>query len=579
MTNEIGAAKGAMVNLRRAPTELEESAGLLADVRDEVESKWHWRPLEDHQTRLMHCAEHYFRGLETDEAIIEAESLLLKLDQVNQEFAVALIKGDAVILDLTTAFPVGSNVGVTDLSSYPSAMDQAGFKLIGASDEVTTWPKESKKGEPEPRKSTVHAIWLSWKYRRIYRHGMQFKPASNSHNDVLNLWDEWGTPPRDLTDKERNNIRAMAPDYEAFPFPDLGEMGNGNLDAEAMGCAMFLNHLIQNICEGDKEVFQYILSWAADIVQDPLNKKGVALSLGGKMGTGKTIFSDYIGDVVGRRYTATVSDKNALVGTFNAHLAGKMLIQSEEATFGGDKAAENALKHRITGSNQHVNEKFMPAQYVPCYARVIFTGNDLNRHSISSDDRRYMLLDVGEGRLQDHAYFSKLRAQMADMGGLGLQCWANIMHRWKTPDHVNLRQPLRTAAYDASYEASIPPHARYFHEALKTGENWPLVNGGPIALKDVQEDWNGWLDAEKVPEGKWGKRTTPGIVRSLMLEYWGIDPESQRRDRLPGRPNKDQLFDLPSLKAAREWAAAPQPNGLGLTQASEWESIYGDGSD
>ena len=53
-------------------------------------------------------------------------------------------------------------------------------------------------------------------------------------------------------------------------------------------CSKFLAHVRENVCQGDDDLYAWVMAWFADIFQRPAVKCGTSLALRGKQGVGKT---------------------------------------------------------------------------------------------------------------------------------------------------------------------------------------------------------------------------------------------------------------------------------------------------
>jgi hypothetical protein len=112
----------------------------------------------------------------------------------------------------------------------------------------------------------------------------------------------------------------------------------------------------ENVCCGDEALRLGHGLVRAAMVQRPTDKLGTSLVLRGAQGTGKTIVGRIIGSLLGPHY-ALVADSRYIVGRFNAHLANCLMLQLDEATWGGDHAAAGKLKDLITGEYQYIEYK------------------------------------------------------------------------------------------------------------------------------------------------------------------------------------------------------------------------------
>ena len=176
-------------------------------------------------------------------------------------------------------------------------------------------------------------------------------------------------------------------------------------------CSRFLAHLRNNVCSGDEDLYRWVVGWFANIFQHPEQKMGTSLVLRGKMGVGKTKVGEVFGSLLGMHYV-TVSDPRYVTGRFNSHLASCLLLHCDEAFWAGDRAAEGKLKDLITGQNHLIEFKGKEPIKVRNYVRLLVTGNPDWLVPAGLEERRFAVLDVGEGHIQDTAYFAGIAEQM-----------------------------------------------------------------------------------------------------------------------------------------------------------------------
>jgi hypothetical protein len=186
-----------------------------------------------------------------------------------------------------------------------------------------------------------------------------------------------------------------------------------------------LDHVHNVVSGGDVKVAHWILSWFADIYQDPTNKPGTALILVGAQGAGKSTLSGLLGGALGAPMDVrnafpgtffSFTDKiDQLVGKFNEHLEGKLLIQLEEVIQNaGSKGRDNLqnasiLKSLITKQYDLVEPKGHKIREVKNVARYIFTSNSVDRaQRIEQGDRRYSVVEVSSDKKDDFDYWSDL---------------------------------------------------------------------------------------------------------------------------------------------------------------------------
>lgn len=234
--------------------------------------------------------------------------------------------------------------------------------------------------------------------------------------------------------------------------------------------SLLRNHIRDNLIAGngttpeeDEYLFNYFMTWNADIFQNPDEKKGSAPAFMGEQGVGKSKYWDWLRKALGD-YAIKVSQKKHLVGNFNAHLDAKLLIVAEEAFWSGDKEAAGILKDRITGDTDLNEKKGYDAVQRPNKARMGFVSN--NEWVVPTDDnadaRRFLVVRAGTAQKQNGAYFRAIDDQMRN-GGLEA-----MVHEFMTWDPAkvgmsfdDLRSAPWTAARaeQASHSASAPKAA------------------------------------------------------------------------------------------------------------------------
>ena len=140
-------------------------------------------------------------------------------------------------------------------------------------------------------------------------------------------------------------------------------------------CSLYLKHIDENIANGDKAVYDYIIAWMAQTIQHPDVLVGVAIVMRGAMGVGKGVFVEHFGKLFGRHYML-LNDSGLLTGKFNGHMKDKCLLFADEAFWAGDKAAEGKLKSMITESTINVEMKGKDAYSIKNNLHMIFATNN-----------------------------------------------------------------------------------------------------------------------------------------------------------------------------------------------------------
>jgi hypothetical protein len=108
----------------------------------------------------------------------------------------------------------------------------------------------------------------------------------------------------------------------------------------------------------------------------------------------KGIILNKLAQIIGDSHYAQNSNANFLFGDFNGQLEGKILINLDEAFWGGDKKLEGVIKNKITETRQTINKKNKENYMVDCYANYIITTNNDWFAGTTEDDRRHYCLEL-----------------------------------------------------------------------------------------------------------------------------------------------------------------------------------------
>jgi hypothetical protein len=293
------------------------------------------------------------------------------------------------------------------------------------------------------RQMSLAEGWLADEGRRHFPFGVIFDPSSPP-----TAYD-----PESPSQPDRFNL------FRGFPVDPI----EGDV-------APFLDFTLNTICNGDKNLFEYVMAWLANIIQDPTKKPGTALVLRGDQGIGKGFFASCLGEVLGHHYQE-VNDPVSLVGRFNHHLRDKLLIYADEGSFSGRKATDK-LKNMITSEQVLIEQKFRTPYNVDNFMRIIISGNHEWLIIASHDERRYCILDVSPRHQGDWSYWDKMFA-WRDNGGA-----AALLHHLREYEiKINLREIPKTRALWEHKLQSLDDFWNWYLDCLfsgdlGTGKNW-----------------------------------------------------------------------------------------------------------
>ncbi len=172
----------------------------------------------------------------------------------------------------------------------------------------------------------------------------------------------------------------------------------------------FLDHVHNVIADGNEEVYTYILTWIASILQTPNYKTGVGLVLLGKQGTGKNVFTNVICKLMTRYAAENVTSVESIVGKFNTMLENKKLIILNEMQDADANKHLNsqALKTLFTETDVLINQKGITERPAENVANFIFCSNNMQPVKIERSDRRYMVTVTSDKHANDKKHFKSL---------------------------------------------------------------------------------------------------------------------------------------------------------------------------
>ena len=299
-------------------------------------------------------------------------------------------------------------------------------------------------GDEKPKLLNLVDMWLEAPERRTYAAGLTFAPDIQTL-DRYNLWRGW-------------SVEGKEGDVQPW-----------------------LDFVTEVIADGDVVNANYIIGWAAQIIQKPMTKVGVGLVLRGGKGTGKTKFGELLGHLFAAHHQI-VSRADHVTGNFNRHLESCLLLQADEAYWAGAKSSEGALKDLLTNPKIQIERKGVDSYSAPNYTRILFTSNDDFVVPASLDERRFAVFDVGQSRQQDSAYFARLDTWYESGGASAL------IHYLRNFDlsKLNLRLIPQTMALQDQKLETLDTVDSWILNCLQNGEIRASRLGGNVLSFDTE---------------------------------------------------------------------------------------------
>jgi hypothetical protein len=156
------------------------------------------------------------------------------------------------------------------------------------------------------------------------------------------------------------------------------------------------------LCGGNQIHFDYLLKFFAHLIKYPDEKMPICIIIKGVQGTGKNVFLDAIGNLIGSDYYITSSNPSDFFGDYAEGFYRKLLVNMNECEQKDTFDFEGKIKSFITEDTITLNAKFLRQTKIRNVARVIITTNKPNPIPIDtkSKDRRYVIYKTTEKYLE-----------------------------------------------------------------------------------------------------------------------------------------------------------------------------------
>lgn len=316
----------------------------------------------------------------------------------------------------------------------------------------------------------------------------------------------WAAGPRDY-----NQWKGFAVDPDLHPHPERR-------------CARYLDHIHEVICCGNATHTTYVIDLLADVVQKPGRLIGKTLALRGGMGVGKSVFVEPFGWLFGRRHFMIVNSREQLVGEFNGHLSGKVVVFAEEAVWGGNRADAGTLKRLITQDTFTIRRLYVDAVNELNCVHLFMATNEQWVYPAGNHERRIVVLDVGNKRAP--SYYGPLWDEIKSPG-FGAALLATLLAR--SVNEERLRAGLNTKALAEIQDLSADPVQAWWRGVLEDGQISPNSDATWPTFAPVQALYQQFGDVMGARGAGVGNRGTPHSFSRKLQTLLPGDPVSEVR--------------------------------------------------
>ncbi len=349
------------------------------------------------------------------------------------------------------------------------------------------------------------------------------------------------------------------------------------VDSDHTALKHFLLHVI---CNRSTEQYEYLMNYLSHMVQHPEEKPSTFIVLYGEPGTGKTTLFKLIQRILGGLdgYAVKTETIEGVSGKFNSILSNKLFIWVEEIQLTRSTSREDRLKSFISDETISIERKGKDPVQQKNMFRIMGATNREHIWNMAKNDRRCVVFEVSEERLQDFDYFNNLRKEMDKPEAI-----KSFMYELSNRkiDYKMLHKPLNTAIRQHQLIYTLSPIQRIFYDWLNDQQiEMRFINkdtGEQTAYYYVgQEEWMSgpvhipsWLtkqyavaqakklDKNFIVSDRDRRTSTLTLVKTVLkceTVPSGLLPRGtmNRPVTISGRERLDQWFPIPSLMKCRE---------------------------
>ena len=195
------------------------------------------------------------------------------------------------------------------------------------------------------------------------------------------------------------------------------------------------DHLKSVWCRDSSELFNWLMTFMANIVQQPGKKHPTGVAIIGSQGTGKSIILEHGLLPVIAPYGRISSKRDDLTNKFNSVFLECLVYVGEESVFAGDHTIMQKIKAYLSGDAAEFELKGREASSERLFTRFFFTSNDEHALRLEPGDRRFLVLEASNKHIRDVAYFEGMRRWFDTVGH------SHFMHALQTwnPEAVDMK--------------------------------------------------------------------------------------------------------------------------------------------
>jgi len=250
-----------------------------------------------------------------------------------------------------------------------------------------------------------------------------------------------------------------------------------------------INHIREVLADDNPDVFDYIVSYFAHIIQKPdIKTKILMMFMSEKQQVGKNIFLSFIQKyVLGTKYAIERTGLEPMLDDKNADFETAVLCITNEISIKSHNDY-NIIKDRITSERRRLRRLYCDAIEVNDYTNYVCTSNErLKSIRIEKDDARTAAFEVSDRYRCNYDYFDKiLECFNTECGRL----FYRYLHHYRITRQ--LRDIPRTQLREDMMRSNNHSLDEFISEVKET--DWSAKRPSPSSDDWTRSIWNGRTD-------------------------------------------------------------------------------------
>lgn len=174
-----------------------------------------------------------------------------------------------------------------------------------------------------------------------------------------------------------------------------------NQKSEKVDLSLIFEH-IKSLANYNDADYNYIISWLAQLVQQPHILPHTCLIFISEEGVGKDIFAKFLSNVLSDKYTHNTEKLEQICGKFNSIMGGKLLMVVNETNPVESRERIENIKFLITAEDLTIEGKHKDPIKCKNFARFVFFSNRLFAFPVEENARRPKLMKASSKYLSQN---------------------------------------------------------------------------------------------------------------------------------------------------------------------------------